>query len=184
MVISRTAKIAAACALLLGLAAYVVIVDLGVSAGRIHHGVSVQGIDLGGLTEAEAESVLQGRATELRARPVRFGREGLPLLHFVPKELRWRPLYRVTAQAAMEVGRAESPVLALWERLRAWFGGVRIEWQGSPRAGRVDALLDKWEAIAEERGLALNRPLLRYKIRQVLNARPPQSLYQVPLMSD
>jgi hypothetical protein len=184
MFVSRGYRIALGCAAVFGLAIYLLIVDLGISAGRIHHGVSVQGIDLGGLTEDEAERVLEKRALSLRERTVRFGREGLPLLRFVPKDLRWRPRYRLTAQAAMEVGREDSPFGAVWDRLRGWFGGVPIEWEGSARAGRVDALLDRWEDVARGRGVRLNRPLLRYKIKRVLKFRPPQTLYQVPLASD
>jgi hypothetical protein len=43
-----------------GVLVYVLIVDFGISAGRIHHGVSVAGVDLRGLTEAEAGESCSG----------------------------------------------------------------------------------------------------------------------------
>ena len=75
--ISVVARVAFAALALAGLAAYAVIVDLGVNAGRIHHGVSVDGVDVGGLSEVEAVQVLAARADELRAGPgVEFALEG------------------------------------------------------------------------------------------------------------
>lgn len=166
-----------------GLLVYLTIIDLGVSAGRIHHGVSVQGIDVGGLTETEAASVLRRSGRERRGIRVYFGRAGLRRLSFTPKEIGWWPHAEATAAAAMQVGREGSPLEAVFERVRGWLGGVAIGWIGSPRVGKVDRVLDRWEAIAHKHGLDINRGFLRYKIRRAVTFHPPQSLFRIPLVS-
>lgn len=184
MVVSRTSRAVIGLVAVAGFLVYLVIIDLGVSAGRIHHGVSVQGIDVGGLTRTEAARVLETGGRKRRESRVYFGHEGLRRLSFTPKEVGWWPQAEATADAAMQIGRDGSPFRALVERVRGWFGGVAIEWAGPPRAGKVNRVLDRWEQIARKHGLDINRPFLRYKIRRAVTFHPPQSLFKLPLAKE
>ena len=178
---SRLQRVALAALTALGLLVYLVVVDLGISAGRIHHGVSVQGIDLGGLTEEEAAAVLRKQAAELRTRPLAFGREGMPRLTVEPRQLGWRPRPLETAREALSIGRDSGPLTALWMRLRGWVGGVQVPWRGHLQPGAVTRRINRWEQEAASRGLEINRGRLRYKIRQAVLLWERQSLYRMPL---
>ncbi|MBA3629932.1 MAG: hypothetical protein H0W55_09720 [Actinobacteria bacterium] len=184
MVVSRASRAVIVLVAVVGLLVYLAIIDLGVSAGRIHHGVSVQGIDVGGLTETEAVRVLESNGRKRRETRLYFGREGLRRLSFTPKEIGWWPRAEVTAASAMEIGREGSPIQAVLDRARGWLGGVAIGWTGAPRAGKVDRVLDRWEGVARKHGLDINRGFLRYKIRRAVIFQPPQSLFRVPLVTD
>ena len=181
MVVSRASRAVIGLVAVVGLLVYLSIIDLGVSAGRIHHGVSVQGIDVGGLTEAEAVRVLKAGGRERRQTRVYFGHEGLRRLSFTPKEIGWWPQAAATAETAMQIGRDGSLFDNLFDRVRGWLGGVPIGWSGPPRAGKVDRVIDRWEAVAQEHGLEINRGFLRYKIRRAVRFHPPQSLFRIPV---
>ncbi|MDQ3784167.1 MAG: hypothetical protein M3360_04720 [Actinomycetota bacterium] len=184
MVVSRASRAVIGLVAVVGLLVYLAIIDFGVSAGRIHHGVSVQGIEVGGLTQTEAARVLEARGRERRETRVYFGREGLRRLSFTPKEVGWWPHAEATAESAMQIGRQGSPFQAILDRVRAWFGGVAIGWTGPLRAGKVDRVLDRWEGVARKHGLVINRGFLRYKIRRAVIFHPPQSLFRVPLVTE
>lgn len=181
MVVSRGSRAVIGLVAAVILLAYLLVVDIGVSAGRIHHGVSIQGIDVGGLTEAEAARVLGQSGLERRQSRLYFGHEGIRRLSFTPKEIGWWPQAEATADAAMRIGRDGWPFRAIAQRVRGWFGGVAIRWAGPPRPGKVNRVLDRWEAVADKHGLDLNRAFLRYKIRRAVVFDPPQSLFRLPL---
>ncbi len=177
-------RIALVGVLVLGVAVFILLIELGVNAGLIHHGVSVQGINLGGMTAANAGKLLEKEGDTLKKTLVVFGRDGLPRkLSFEPRTIGWQPRWKRTLRAAMAVGRDQGPFDALVERGRAWFG-IEVPWAGSPKPEEVDRLLTEWEEIAEASGLTIDRGALRYKIRRVLSYRPRQSLYRVPLTGD
>ncbi len=171
MTLSRTAKAVVAVGLVLGLFVYLLLLDLGVNAGRIHYGVSVGGFDLGGLTMTEAVEELAERGQELREAPVILTYEGFDC-RFTPAELGWAPLQAETAELALDVGRAAAPFGALADRLRAWFGGVDLEWPDKPRRKAMRELIDECERQAEGLGLVLDRFKLRKRIRRAIVTWP------------
>jgi hypothetical protein len=114
-----------------GALVWAVIVDLGVSAGRIHHGVSVAGVDVGGLTESQAAAALSRRVRLLLSEPVVFTAAGLEV-EMEPACVAWRPKADRSAAQAMRVGRDHAPLGAFRDRWRGWFGGVRLRWFGRP----------------------------------------------------
>ena len=162
-----------------GALVFLLIVEFGISAGRVHHGVTVAGHDVGGLTFAELQDQLAKRAQTLNDEPVCFVRDVLRLC-ISPEEVGWRPETRATADSAYEVGRADSPWGALSERTSAWVGGVNVQWEGGPNAARVGQVLDRWETIFDARDLELKRGIMRYRIRRAIITYPRQT-FRIPV---
>lgn len=179
MTLSRTAKALLAVGLVLSLVLYLILLDVGISAGRIHHGVSVQGFDIGGLATTEAIEELAERGQELRYEPVIFTHEGFDC-RFVPDELGWTPQQAETAAVAEDVGRANAPFGALADRARAWFGGVDVEWTAKPKRSEMRELIDECERQAEGLGLTLDRFKLRKRIRRAI-VTYPREMFAIPL---
>lgn len=165
--------------LLVATLAYGLLIEFAVNAGRVHHGVDVQGLDIGGLNPAEAQEVLEKRGTEMKLSPIVFTTEGFDC-RFTPEQLGWGPQAFDTTQAAMTVGRRGGPFEALRERLRAWTSGVTVEWQGSPARARIRRELDRCEERSKGLGLEVDRRRLRRKIKKAIVTwpRPP---FTIPL---
>jgi hypothetical protein len=158
---------------------YVLIVDFGISAGRIHHGVSVAGVKVGGLTEEEAGQVLERRVRRLGSEPVTFFGPGM-WERVTPANVGWRPRPARSAAAAVRVGRADAPLGALSDRWRAWFGGVALRWAGSTSSRRMRLYVDRIERRVNTLGYELDRPKLRRKIKRGINAWPRHPL-RIPM---
>ena len=158
---------------------FLLIVEFGVSAGRVHHGVTVGGHDVGGLTFTELQDELARRAEILNNEPVCFVRDVLRFC-ISPTDVEWRPEARATADLAYQVGRADSLWGALGERTRAWVGGVNVQWEGGPNAAIVGRLLDRWERIFAARDLELKRGIMRYRIRRAIITYPRQT-FRIPV---
>ena len=162
-----------------GALVFLLIVEFGVSAGRVHHGVTVADHDVGGLAFAELQVELASRAETLSGEPVCFVRDVLRLC-ISPDDVEWRPGTRATAVSAYEVGRADTPWTSLSERTTAWLGGVNVQWEGGPNAARVGRVLDRWEAIFDARDLELKRGITRYRIRRAITTYPRRT-FRIPL---
>jgi hypothetical protein len=132
MQLSRTTKIVVAVAVVVGALLFLVLADYGINAGRIHYGVSIGDVNVGGMTEAEAIEALDERAEELEEEVVIFTAEGIQC-QFVPEDFNWDPLAADNAEAARRVGFSDFPFGALGDRLRAWTQGVEIEWDTKVR---------------------------------------------------
>jgi hypothetical protein len=163
-----------------GVLGFVVVVDLGVNAGRIHYGVSINEIDVGGFTQAEAADLLQERVDLLEFEPVLFTTQFLEF-SFVPADVGWRPRIPETTTAAMDVGRDDVPFGALADRVRAWVAGYRVGWTGSPGAVKVGDMIDEWEQEAIGVGLTIDRGLLRARIRRAIVTWPRRT-FEIPLL--
>lgn len=171
MQLSPAAKTVVILFLLAVVVAYALLLEFAVNAGRVHRGVSVDGYDVGGLNYAEAAAALNEHGTELKLAPMIFTTEGFDC-RFTPEDIGWGPQPADTADAAMEVGRDGGVIDALRERMKAWTDGVRIDWAGSPDAARVGRELNRCEKQAAGLGLEIDRPRLRYAIRQAIVAWP------------
>ena len=165
------------------LIAYVAIVELGINAGRIHFGVSVRGMDVGGLTVEEAVQRLQGRAALLDSKPIVFGSQGLGKVSVFPSDLSWMGNVEKTAEEAAAVGRDGGLVTALSDRVAAYLEGVDVPWQGGPRPGKVSRLINRIEKRAAEEGLELDRARLRGKIKRLVQRWPRARWYRIPVTS-
>lgn len=194
MALSRAARISLSIGIVAGLVGYLLIVEFGINAGRIHYGVELRGgIDVGGMTPAEANDFLEEQAEEMLADDIVLGGQGIHV-RFYPRrptgvsddvlEAAWSPHRRETVEAALAVGREDAPFGALADRWRAWFGGVKVAWQGKARSPRVTEIIDKVERLGAEEGLTLDRVALRLKIRRALNTWPRPRFYRIPFTSN
>ena len=190
MAVSRTARFVLIVGAVLAFVGYVLVVELGINAGRIHYGVTVRGgVDLGGMTAAEAFEALEEQAEAMLADDIVLGGQGVHV-RFYPRRpegvserrlhAAWSPQRAETVSAAMEVGRKDAPFGALYDRFRAWFGGVKVTWQGKARSPSVTKIIDKVERLGRRDGLVLDRPALRVKIRRALNSWPRRPFYRIP----
>jgi hypothetical protein len=177
---SITAKLVIGAGTAGALLAYVAIAEAGINAGRIHYGVTVRDVEIGGMTFAEAEEVLREQGEKLRSTPICFRREAF-LACARPEDLGWFPGVRQTLDEAMAIGRTGGILGAARERARAWTGGVRIRWAGTPRPHRVTQLIDEWEVELAGLGYTLDRGHLRFKIRQAIMTYPRRTL-RVPVV--
>ncbi len=176
---------------LLAVAGYLVVVDLGMHAGRVHRGVKVAGFDVGGLTELEAFDALQERQALLAQTPVVFIANGFDCRVFpadpegredesVP-DLGWSPQPFNTARDAMEVGR-NGVFSGLRERIDAWLGGYKIGWAGTVDPRKVDEFLDYCEDNASVVNATVDRAKLRFRIRRQIVTYPRSPVdFKVPL---
>ena len=165
---------------LVALLGYLVVVDLGMHAGRVHRGVNVAGFDVGGLTELEAFEALRERQALLEDTPVVFISPGFDC-RALPSDLGWSPQPFNTARDAMEIGR-NGVIAGLRERIEGWFGGVRIGWAGTVDPPKVDEFLDYCEENAAVVNATIDRPKFRYRIRRAIVTYPRSPLdFKVPL---
>lgn len=168
-----------ACGAFLSILAYLVIFDLGVHAGRVHRGVNVQGIDVGGLTQAEARRVLADYGARLRHGPIVFTTEGYDC-RLIPGEIEWRPNPAQTARRAMAVGRSDGFFPSLRNRLRSWFGGVSVSWGGAP-SDRVEEFVDDCARRGADFGVSVDREGLAIAMTRLMNRWPRAQLHELPL---
>ncbi|MGH2702127.1 MAG: hypothetical protein ACRDJ2_10190 [Actinomycetota bacterium] len=155
------------------------VVEFGISAGQVHRGVTVAGYDVSGLSFTELQATLEERGAKLRQHPACFSGDGVSLC-VSPADLGWRPEPGATAERAYEVGRTDFPFGALAERAAAWMEGVNVKWEGSPKVRKVDKLLNEWEELFSDRGLELERGLMRYKLRRAIITYPRET-FRIPL---
>ena len=177
--LSLAARTLLGLAALAGLAIFLLIVDLGVNAGRIHYGVSVAGFDIGGMTGQEALTALRERKALLRHEEICFRGPRFRSCT-VPARLGWAPDPSITRDEAMRVGRDDAPFGALGARLRAWVAGVNVPWSSGPRAHKVDRLLDDWERELASNGHRINRGRLRFRITRAILTFPRRP-FRIPL---
>jgi hypothetical protein len=190
---SWKARIALGVLALVAVAAYAVVVDLGMNAGRVHRGVNVAGFDVGGLTEIEAFDALRERQELLAETPVVFIANGFDCRALpadpegeddpsVP-DLGWSPQPFNTARDAMEIGRG-GVFSGLTERIDAWLGGYRIGWAGTVDAKKVGRFLEYCEENAAVVNATIDRPKLRFRIRRQIVTYPRSPVdFKVPLES-
>lgn len=176
---SRLAKVILGVGIVAGLVAYAIVVEVGITAGRIHPGVRVADVDVGGLIELEAARLLQERAEDLEHAPVLPIAEGFDC-RFSPDELGWEAEPFDTARRALRVGRTDVPFGALADRLRAWGPGVTVEWSHSLDGDKVDVLIDRCQRLAAALGHTIDEARFRYLIKRAI-VTWPRDTFSIPM---
>lgn len=164
---------------LVGSIGFLLILEFGISAGRVHHGVTVGEEDVGGLTRNELQDSLLEQAEQLEGEDACLSYDAIRLC-IDPDEVGWLVAPRETAQQAFDVGRADFPLGAINERATAWLSGVDVPWEGTARGQKVGRVLDEWEFIFGERGLELRRFAARKRIHRAL-ATYPREIVPIPI---
>lgn len=162
---------------------YLVIVDLGIHAGRIHRGVKIDGgVSVGGLTLNEAVEKLSAVGEDLEEQPLAFLSEGFDC-RFIPSELGWTARPFATARSAMRVGRDDAPFGAMWDRIGAWFGGRTVKWADIPNTRKVGKFVQQCEKLGAAFGLQVDKGELRFRVKRAIVAWPREQIHQIPLES-
>jgi hypothetical protein len=176
---SLRSKIVVSLLAFVGLFIYLIVMDMGINAGRIHYGVNVDGLQVGGQTLDEAMVTIKDRGRELRDTPVVLTTEGFDC-SFLPRDLEWRVRPLETAERARRVGFDDAPLGALKDRVAAWLGGVTVDWAGNTHHDEVNALIDECERQATGLGLTIERFKLRKKINRAIVTWPRKN-FTIPI---
>jgi hypothetical protein len=155
---------------------YLVIVDLGWFAGRVHHGVTVEGHDVAGLSFPELVDELEERRDDLMDRTIVFRTEGFTD-SVTPADLRWNPQPFDTARATYAVGRS-GIIDSMEQRVRGWLGGVEVAWDGGVRPRLLAKLIASWE---EEIGVPLDHAATADLVRSAIASGATGAL-EIPLL--
>lgn len=174
------AKVAVAVLGVVALPAWIVLMDYGVNAGRIHYGVNVGGIDVGGMTFDEAVETLEGHAERLQEEPVVLSAEGMECSFLPEEDLGWTAKTRKTTEKARSVGFKGGVLRTLGDRASAWFSGVDVEWARAVEREQVRSLIDDCEEQAEALGLELDRGRLRGLIARAI-VTWPRGIFEIPV---
>lgn len=174
MKLSPLAKSGVAVGGVIAFALFLIVVDLGVNAGRIHYGVSVEGVDLGGLTRREAIGELEGHVADLEEDLViQLTAEGLNV-GITPERLGWSYNPRTTVRAAYNVGRDDAPFGALSDRIGSWLWGTKVDFRGRfVDEGTLEELFDEWDERLSGFGDPLDRDALEALIREAIAEGDP-----------
>jgi hypothetical protein len=181
--LSRRAKASIAGVTVLSLILFGIVVDLGINAGVVHHGVTVSGQDVGGLTLEETQSALKDHRGRLRQAEICFSGPDFEDCR-LPEDFGWFPSeerIRTVALEAFDVGRTGGPLTALRERLRAWSGGIKLSFPHSVQPLMVTNVIDEWEQTLIESDLRLDRERARARIKDALTAWPRRT-FRLPTL--
>lgn len=166
---------------ILAVAVYLVVVDYGMSAGRIHKGVDIVGVtpSVGGLTVNEALEIVTPRGEELENAPVAFLARGFDC-RFSPTELGWRSRPYATVQQALSVGRSGGIFTSLAERGRSWTSGVTVEWADGPNSRRMGRFLKECAELAEAFEIEVDVDRLRQEAKRAI-VTWPRRYFELPV---
>ena len=167
MKFSPLAKIGLAFGALVAFLLFLIVVDLGVNAGRIHYGVSVAGVDLGGMTRVEATRELTAKAKELDEQVILLTAEGLND-GIQPSQLGWEPKVPITVRNAYDVGREDAPFGALSDRVGSWLWGTKVDLSGSFDRELLHDQIVEWDERLSGFGRPIDRQALRALLRKAV----------------
>jgi hypothetical protein len=177
--VTPLAKFLIAAAVVGTLAAYLVILDLGINAGRIHRGVSVGQVDIGGMTQSEAVEFLTDVGRDMRNSSITFT-AGDVELEVLPADLKWWPYAEDMSKKAMGVGRQGSVISDASERWRAWISGITINWaKAGPRL--VEQQIEEMSSTLAAQGYELDEEEMSRVLRRAISQWPRRASYAVPL---
>lgn len=122
--LQRRVSVGVAAILLVG--AFGLVVDVAASYGRIHPGVSVDGIGLGRLTAAQAEERMIALAATLASEPA-VGLADGRRFSVRPKEVGFALDPKATVDKAYRVGRKGPLSSVIGARFKGWFARLEVE---------------------------------------------------------
>jgi vancomycin resistance protein YoaR len=108
-----------------GVLLLLVAAEVAASYARIHPGVSVSGVDVGGMVPEKAALVLSTELPRRSARPVTVTHEG-DSWQVTAEQVGLTFNYNAVAEDAMDVGRSGGLFRSTGARLGSWFGGTEL----------------------------------------------------------
>lgn len=127
-------------------AVLVLAIEAGVNYNKIHEGISVTGIDLGGLSEDEATAALETYVRDAQATPVTLTGDG-KTWEVMPAEAGTKFDVAAAVAAAMGVTRESNVFVDLGRRWKLYFSDTDLPLQGSVDDAKLGSLIS---GIAEE----------------------------------
>jgi vancomycin resistance protein YoaR len=129
-------------AVVVGLLVLGTAVDAFASVGRVHPGVSVGGVNLGGKTPAEALAVLKTALPAKAAVPVEVAgtKKTWPV---ASKDIGASFEFDSLVDDAMEVGRSGGFFASVGDRFGAWFGGRSVPARATADKTKLDGVVGK-----------------------------------------
>lgn len=128
-------------AAVLALVAFGSLADIAASNGKVHPGVTVGGVAVGGMKPATAQSALEKQLPAKASKPVTLT-YGEKKWSVAPADLSVTFAYADLVDSAMSVGRDESLGSSVLQRLSAWTGGATLPAPVVVDQAKLDALLD------------------------------------------
>jgi hypothetical protein len=173
------AKFLIAAAAVVALLAYVVVLDLGINAGRIHRGVAVGDVEVGGMTQSEAVEFLTDVGRDMRNSSITFT-AGDVEVEVLPADLKWWPYAEDMAKKAMDVGRTGGVMNAASERWKSWVSGITVNW-GRAGPKLVDRQIEEMSTELASQGYELDEQEMFRVLRHAIWQWPRRAAYEIPL---
>lgn len=163
------------------------VVEAAVSYGKIHSGVSVGGIELGGLTEDEAAAVLAAHVEKVQGSPVRLV-AGEKSWEIMPADVGVSMDVTGAVAAAMNATRESNLFVDLYRRWKLYFSSLDLPLQGTIDQARLDSTIaqiaeqldippvdaglvlegTEVKVVGGDNGQAVDREALKAKLEEVL----------------
>ncbi len=128
----------------------IVAAEMASSYGRVHSGVTVSGVDVGGLTASNAALELEKQLPGKTTAPVVVV-HGDKQWSVTAEEIGLDFDYQSLADDAMAVGRSGGLITSATDRIDAWLGGTNLAATAQSDTEKMDAVID---AIAEGSNVA------------------------------
>jgi vancomycin resistance protein YoaR len=122
------------------------VVDAGLSYGKVHTGISVSGLGLSGLTESEAVAALTAHVAEAQASPIKLT-SATKTWEVMPTDVGATMDIAGAVSAAMDVTREGNFFVDLGRRVKLYFDHRDLPLQGVIDSAKMDSLLAE---IAQE----------------------------------
>jgi vancomycin resistance protein YoaR len=116
------------------------VIESGVHYNKVHTGISVSGIDLGGLTEDEAAAALERQAGVARTNSITLTGDGKSW-DVMPDDMGAKIDVAGAVSAAMNLTRESNFVVDLGRRWKLYFSGTDLPLGGTIDSAKMDSLL-------------------------------------------
>lgn len=119
-----------------------VVIDAVSSMGRVHPGVSIGGVNVGGKAPADVIAMLKAELPRKAAVPVTVS-QGTTTWKVKASDIGASFDYLALSDSAMAVGRSGSFFGAIGQRFHAWFGGTQLPAPATADPDKLSATIDR-----------------------------------------
>lgn len=166
-----------------------IVVDSALYYNKIHKGISIEGVDVGGLTRGEAEAVVDEFVADAQASAIVLtsGDRSWPLM---PEQVGTRMDVAGAVSEAMQISRKKNFFADLYTRFQLYFTEQDIALEGTVDSAKMDQFLAdlarqidvapvnaglaidvksaKIEVIKDQKGTKVDRDTLREELKSIL----------------